>query len=155
MKRLFTILLLSLSTTVAVSATSPKSLKPAEILRKYSKAIDLEKQTIGGLLMTVATLFGEGVNPGVHSITMYDFSMCPDVTLAALNDDIRRVDKSGYEAMIATHHHGQNNVILIDCDSKAIREVMIIDSGENYCEIIHIKGRIKPENIEKLMHGQF
>lgn len=119
-----------------------------QLFSKFANQDNVTHVTVGPFLMKISSCFTKTM--GVKSIEVLDFSECSDAIRKELATDFRKTKDPKFDTLIKTNDGGSQTTILVRIDQKTIRE-LIIFTNEDGNALIRIKGKIKPEDIDKVI----
>ncbi len=97
--------------------------------------------------MGLAGLFTDTM--GVNGVEILAFNNCDPTFKDKLNEDLKQLNQVGFETMIQANEGNQTAKIMIRIENEMIKDVVIV-AYDGELALIHIKGNIKPSNIEKV-----
>ena len=63
----------------------------------------------------------------------------------------KNLKTNGYEELVRSNEKGGRALILMRQKKNVIRELLILSAGDDDCSMVQFKGKIKPDDVEKLM----
>ncbi len=131
---------------ICQSAFGQKSMD--QLFKEFSKAKDVSTVNIGKITMSFAGLFTETM--GVDGIEVFSFDECGQEVKDKLANAVRNLKDSAYETMLSSNEADERTRILVKIKDDMIREMVVVTTGKNNA-LIRIKGKIKPEDIQKVV----
>lgn len=151
MKRLSLILLCGLLST-SLFCQSKVSIE--HLYNHFSQEKNVEKVNIGGLLMLVAkpfmTKYADGLN--ISSVKVMSFDECSQDVKLRFNSLAERLNDDKYEVLLKANEKDEKTRIFARVQNDAIRELIIVSMGDDPA-LIRIKGKIRPEDVQKLVNS--
>ena len=148
--------LVAIALMIACQNTFAQSTK--DIFEEFGKEWNAESVTISPFLMTIGRLFMDNNTPSItksiRSMKVLDLEDCSDKVKARFNEKMNNLQLEGYETMIQTIDNGENVRILSRMENDAIRELLIVCTGNDDCALIQLNGKIKKEDIAELVNEE-
>ncbi len=152
MKRLSLILLCSFLST-AVFCQSNVSF--SHLYNQFSQEKNVEKVSVGGLLMFIAKPFmykyANGIN--ISSVKVMSLDACSYDVKCRFNALVEKLNDNKYELLLRTNEKNEKTRIYARLKNNAIRELIIVCAGDEPA-FVHIKGKIKPEEVQTLVNSK-
>lgn len=63
---------------------------------------------------------------------------------------VKALSKEGYEQMVNSNDEGEKAQILVKTKGNTVTEMLVISIDGDECALVHICGKIRPEDIQKL-----
>lgn len=122
------------------------------LFTKFAKQEKVTRVTVGPLLMKISSCFTKTM--GVNSIEVLDFSECSAALQKELAADFKKIKDPKFETLVTVNEANEHTTVLIRAEKKMIRELIVFTTGGDQA-LIRIKGKIKPEDINKVVkdHG--
>ena len=138
---------------LSLSAFGQSQVSFDRLYRQFAQEKNVEKVKVGGLLMFLAKPFvakyADWVS--ISSVQVLDLDGCaPDVKLR-FNSLAEKLNDDKYEVLLKTNEKDEKTRILARIKGDAIRELVFVSMGEDPT-IVRIKGKIKPEDVQKLVN---
>lgn len=151
MKRLSFILLCGLLST---SLFCQKNVSFQYLYNQFSQEQNVENVNVGGLLMLMAKPFmkkyADGLN--ISSVKVMSFDECSQDVKLRFNELAERLNDDKYEVLLKSNEKDEKTRIFARVQNEAIRELVIVSIG-NDPAIVRIKGKIRPEDVQKLVNS--
>ncbi|MGI6048540.1 MAG: DUF4252 domain-containing protein [Petrimonas sp.] len=151
MKRLSLILLCGLLST-SVFCQSKVSFE--HLYNHFSQEKNVEKVNVGGLLLLMTKPFmkqyANGLN--ISSVKVMSFNECSQDVKLRFNALAERLNDDKYELLLKANEKDEKTRIFARVQNEAIRELIIVSMG-NDPTIVRIKGKIRPEDVQKLVNS--
>lgn len=148
--------ILCLLAILAMSMSDCYSQNVDQLLKKVSKAEDVEKVSINSFMMSLGKMFG-GVGDmplakGIESMDIFTLS-ANDTNLK--NDFVKLFnkpkDEKGYETLIFVKDKKDGIRILVKKEKDIIKDMIFLCMDEDEPTIIKFSGKIKEKDIDELM----
>lgn len=129
-----------------------------KLMKKASKAENVYKVKIGGLLMGVTKMCGSFDDipqiKGLNGMEVYDLSDCDEKTKEEIKQEFDKVkDGRGYETLVYTKDSKDAVRIMIKKDKKnTIKEMVFFLMDENDPSIVKLSGKFKEDDIAQLIN---
>lgn len=120
-----------------------------DIFNSFRGENNVTSVSLGELTMKLASLFTETM--GVDAIEILEFDDCSSDVKDRLSKAISNIKDPDYETMVTTNEDDSRTKILVKIKNEMIRELVVCTSGSDNA-LIRIKGKIKPEDIEKVIN---
>lgn len=149
MKRLSFILLCGL---LSASVFCQSRVSVEHLYNHFSHEENVEKVNVGGLLMFVAKPFMKKYAEGlqISSVKVMSFDACSQDVKLRFNALAERLNDDKYEVLLKANEKDEKTRIFARIQKNAIRELIIVSMG-NEPALVRIKGRIRPEDVQKIM----
>lgn len=148
--------LVAIALMIACQNTFAQSTK--DIFEEFGKEWNAESVTISPFLMTIGRLFMDNDTPdivkSIRSMKVLDLEDCSNKVKTRFNEKVNSLQLEGYETMIQTIDNGENVRILSRMENDAIRELLIVCTGNDDCALIQLNGKIKKEDIAELVNEE-
>lgn len=148
--------LVAIALMIACQNTFAQSTK--DIFEEFGKEWNAESVTISPFLMTIGRLFMDNDTPdivkSIRSMKVLDLEDCSYKVKTRFNEKVNSLQLEGYETMIQTIDNGENVRILSRMENDAIRELLIVCTGNDDCALIQLNGKIKKEDIAELVNEE-
>jgi 7-cyano-7-deazaguanine synthase in queuosine biosynthesis len=119
-----------------------------ELFNNYSKYKNVTHVKLGGLVMLFARAFTDTM--GVTGVEVFSFDECDKQVIDELNDAIKNLKDNSYETLVSTTQDGERTKVLVKIKEDFINEIVVISGGSDPA-LIRITGKIKPEDIQKVI----
>ena len=148
--------LVAIALMIACQNTFAQSTK--DIFEEFGKEWNAESVTISPFLMTIGRLFMDNDTPNIvksiRSMKVLDLEDCSNKVKTRFNEKVNSLQLEGYETMIQTIENGEKVRILTRMENDAIRELLIVCTGNDDCALIQLNGKIKKEDIAELVNEE-
>ena len=148
--------LVAIALMIACQNTFAQSTK--DIFEEFGKEWNAESVTISPFLMTIGRLFMDNDTPdivkSIRSMKVLDLEDCSNKVKTRFNEKVNSLQLEGYETMIQTIDNGEDVRILSRMENDAIRELLIVCTGNDDCALIQLNGKIKKEDIAELVNEE-
>lgn len=149
-KRLSLILLCGL---LAFSAYSQSKVSFEHLYNRFAQEKNAEKVKVGGLLMfltkPLVAKYADGFN--ISSVHVLALEECSQDVKLRFNTLAEKLIDDKYEVLLKANDKEEKTRILARFQNDAIRELVIVSMG-NEPTLVRIKGKIKPEDVQKLVN---
>jgi len=122
------------------------------LFREFSNSPAATSVNIGKITMSFASLFTETM--GVDGVEVFSFDECAQEVKDRLATAVSNLKDAAYETMISSNENGERVRVLVRIDEEMIREMVVVVTGNSHA-LVRIKGKIKPEDIQRVVdkHG--
>ena len=148
--------LVAIALMIACQTTFAQSTK--DIFEEFGKEWNAESVTISPFLMSIGRLFMDNDTPdiakSIRSMKVLDLEDCSNEVKERFNQKVNNLQLEGYETMIQTIENGEKVRILTRMKNDAIRELLIVCTGNDDCALIQLNGKIKKEDIAELVNEE-
>ena len=148
--------LVAIALMIACQTTFAQSTK--DIFEEFGKEWNAESVSISPFLMTIGRLFMDNDTPdiakSIRSMKVLDLEDCSSKVKTRFNEKVNNLQLEGYETMIQTIEDGEKVRILTRMENDAIRELLIVCTGNDDCALIQLNGKIKKEDIAELVNEE-
>lgn len=103
---------------------------------------------VGGFTMKMASLFTETM--GVQSVDVLELAECSSDTKQHFQESLAAFQDPAFETVITSNEASGRTKVLFKIEEDHIREILLYTTG-NDCSLIHIKGKISPKDLEKIV----
>lgn len=156
MKKL--IIALLLLCTVQVSFAQ----KAGDIFSKFKNKPKAEYVHIPRIMLSMARKFMKNdeekdaikIIKHINSIRILDLEECSTDIKTEFYNETKNFSINGYEELITTTDEDERTLILTKSKGNNITEMLILETSNDDCELIQIKGKIKQAEIEQIVRGQ-
>ena len=145
MKKLFIII----ASFLAISELSYGQNTVDDLFKQFAKRENTTSVHIGKMTMGFASLFTETM--GVNNIEVIDLEDCSENIGAEFCKAVSELKDPEYETMISSNEDDERTRILVKMEKDYIKEMVILTSGDDNV-IVRLKGKIKPEDINKVIN---
>ena len=148
--------LVAIALMIACQTTFAQSTK--DLFEEFGKEWNAESVSISPFLMTIGHLFMDSDTPdiakSIRSMKVLDLEDCSSKVKTRFNEKVNNLQLEGYETMIQTIENGEKVRILTRMENDAIRELLIVCTGNDDCALIQLNGKIKKEDIAELVNEE-
>ena len=148
--------LVAIALMIACQNTFAQSTK--EIFEEFGKEWNAESVSIPSFIMSIGRLFMDDDTPeiakSIDFMKILDLEDCSSKVKARFNEKVNNLQLEGYETMIQTIENGEKVRILTRMENDAIRELLIVCTGNDDCALIQLNGKIKKEDIAELVNEE-
>lgn len=150
---------LVLSLLLIVASASAQAQTPGDLFRYFKGAKDAEYVHLGKLAFALMRPFVKGEEDAgtrmamrsIRSLKALDLDDCTDEVKHKFAQMAKNLKTSGYEELVRSNEGGERALILMRQKKNVIRELLILSFGDGNCSMVQFKGKIKPDDVEKLM----
>jgi DNA replication protein DnaC len=104
---------------------------------------------IGNFTMFLANLLTD--TKGVSNIEIFSLEECEKKTKDYFNEAIKNIKDKNYENVIYNSNNGERTRVLLKIKDNYVSEIIIISSGGDDPALVHIKGKIKQDDIKNVI----
>ena len=115
-----------------------------QLFKEFSKEKNVTRVKLGGFAMSFAD------TKGVSGVEVYSFDECADNVKNNINTAIKNLDDSSYDTLVSTNEKGERTKVLVKIEKDFIKEIVVLTGGDDPA-LIKIKGKIKPEDVKKVV----
>lgn len=151
MKRLSIILLCAL---LSASAFCQSKVSFNQLYNRFSKEKNVEKVNVGGLLMFAAKPFIKNQTGGIDisSVRVMSFDGCSRDVKLRFNEMAEKLNDDKYEVLLKSNEKDEKTRIFARVENNTINELIIVSMGDDPA-LVRIKGKIRPEDVQKLVNS--
>lgn len=128
------------------------------LMRKYKHSPKAEYVHVPKMMMTLAKAIKTGDADDyskyikhINSIKVLDMEDCSKAVKQQFFKDVARLKTVGYEELMTAKEADEQTVIMVKRNKTRIKELVIIDSGDDNAALIQILGNIKNSEIQKII----
>lgn len=88
---------------------------------------------------------------GVNSVKTLDMEDCSSEVKESFLKDVNKLNLSGYETLVQTKEKGETVKLIAKMDKEAIRELIILITGNEECGLTLLEGKLMKEDINMIM----
>jgi hypothetical protein len=88
---------------------------------------------------------------GVNSVKTLDMEDCSSEVKESFLKDANKLNLSGYETLVQTKEKGETVKLIAKMDKEAIRELIILITGNEECGLTLLEGKLMKEDINMIM----
>ena len=121
-----------------------------QLFKEFSKEKNVTQVKLGGFAMSFANIFAD--TKGVSGVEVYSFDECADNVKNNINTAIKNLDDSSYDTLVSTNEKGERTKVLVKIEKDFIKEIVVLAGGDDPA-LIRIKGKIKPEDVKKIVEN--
>lgn len=148
--------LVAIALMIACQSTFAQS--TTAIFEEFGKEWNAESVSISPFLMTIGRLFMDDDTPdiakSIRSMKVLDLEDCSSKVKERFNEKVNNLQLEGYETMIQTIENGEKVRILTRIENNAVRELLIVCTGNDDCALIQLNGKIKKEDIAEIVNEE-
>ena len=149
---------LILSLLIIVASVSAQGQTPGDLFSRFKGAKDAEYVHLGKLAFALLRPFTKGEEDAgarmamrsVRSIRTLDLEDCADDVKRKFTQMAQGLKTHGYEELVSSNEDGERALIIMRQKKNVIRELLILSSGDD-CSMVQLKGKIRPDDVEKLV----
>jgi translation elongation factor EF-G len=121
---------------------------------EFSNEKKAENVNIGGLLLKMANpSFGKKSDSKISSVRVLSLEECTADVKQRFNEKALNFNDRAFELFLSENEPNEKVRIHFKIQDDMIREMVIFTLGDNPA-MVHIKGKIKPSDIEKMNNGR-
>lgn len=152
MKKRINIILLCGLLTSSVFCQSKVSYN--QLYNRFAREKNVEKVNLSGLLMfMIKPLTAKYTGFNISGVSVMSLDECSREVKLKFNELAGRFDDDKYELLMMANDKNEKVRIFGNIRNDIIRELVIVTMGDDPA-IVRIKGKIKPEDIHKLMNNK-
>lgn len=128
------------------------------LMRKYKHSPKAEYVHVPKMMMTLAKAIKTGDADDytkylkhIDSIKVLDMEDCSKAVKQQFFKDVARLKTVGYEELMTAKEADEQTVIMVKRSKTKIKELVIVDSGDDNAALIQILGNIKNSEIQKIL----
>ncbi len=128
------------------------------LMRKYKHSPKAEYVHVPKMMMTLAKAIKTGDADDytkylkhIDSIKVLDMEDCSNAVKQQFFKDVTRLKTVGYEELMTAKEADEQTVIMVKRSKTRIKELVIVDSGDDNAALIQILGNIKNSEIQKIL----
>lgn len=128
------------------------------LMRKYKHSPKAEYVHVPKLMMSLAKAIKTGDADDytkylkhIDSIKVLDMEDCSNAVKQQFFKDVTQLKTAGYEELMTVKEADEQTVILVKRNKTGIKELVIVDSGDDDAALIQIMGHIKDSEIQKII----
>lgn len=128
------------------------------LMRKYKHSPKAEYVHVPKMMMTLAKAIKTGDADDyskyikhINSIKVLDMEDCSKAVKQQFFKDVARLKTIGYEELMTAKEADEQTVIMVKGSKTRIKELVIVDSGDDNAALIQILGNIKNSEIQKII----
>ncbi|MGM9699957.1 MAG: DUF4252 domain-containing protein [Prevotella sp.] len=136
---------------------------PDEIFEKFRSLPKAEYVHVPKLLLKMGTAYvkSEGNDAAARiaskltSVRVLDLEDCSKRVKADFAKDISGLKLTGYESLLKANGDGERVEVLIRQQGSVIHEMLIVNSGDDDCQLVQLKGKISQKDIDQLVKSEW
>lgn len=128
------------------------------LMRKYKHSPKAEYVHVPKMMMSLAKAIKTGDADDyskyikhINSIKVLDMEDCSKAVKQQFFKDVARLKTVGYEELMTAKEADEQTVIMVKSSKTRIKELVIVDSGDDNAALIQILGNIKNSEIQKII----
>lgn len=128
------------------------------LMRKYKHSPKAEYVHVPKLMMSLAKTIMTADSDDytkyikhINSIKVLDMEDCSNAVKQQFFKDVARLKTTGYEELMTAKEADEQTVIMVKRSKTGIKELVIVDSGDDNAALIQIMGNIKNSEIQKIL----
>lgn len=148
-KRLF---LISLCGLLSLTVYCQSQVSFEHLYNRFAQEKNAEKVKVGGLLMFLTRPLVEKYTDGLNISSVHVLALdgCSQEVKHRFNTLAEKLNDNKYEVLLKANDQKEKTRILARLQNDAIRELIIVSMGEEPA-LVRIKGKIKSEDVQKLV----
>lgn len=136
---------------------------PDEIFEKFRSLPKAEYVHVPKLLLKMGTTYAKSegndaaarIASKLTSVRVLDLEDCSKRVKADFAKDISGLKLTGYESLVRANGDGERVEVLIRQQGSVIREMLIVNSGDDDCQLVQLKGKISQKDIDQLVKSEW
>ena len=157
MKKMMLTALVAMFSLAAVCGT------PDEIFEKFRSLPKAEYVHVPKLLLKMGTTYAKSegndaaarIASKITSVSVLDMEDCSKRVKADFAKDISGLKLTGYESLLKANGDGERVEVLIRQQGSVICEMLIVNSGDDDCQLVQLKGKISQKDIDQLVKSEW
>lgn len=128
------------------------------LMKKYKNSPKAEYVHVPKAMITLAKAIKTGDADDytkylkhIDSIKVLDMEDCSNAVKQQFFKDVARLKTTGYEELVTAKEADEQTVIMVKRSKTGIKELVIVDSGDDDAALIQIMGNIKDSEIQKIV----
>lgn len=128
------------------------------LMKRYKNSPKAEYVHVPKMMMTLAKAIKTGDADDytkylkhIDSIKVLDMEDCSNAVKQRFFKDVTQLNTAGYEELMTAKEADEQTVILAKRNKTGIKELVIVDSGDDDAALIQIMGNIKNSEIQKII----
>lgn len=128
------------------------------LMRKYKHSPKAEYVHVPKMMMSLAKTMMTADSDDytkyikhINSIKVLDMEDCSKAVKQQFFKDVARLKTTGYEELMTAKEADEQTVIMVKRSKTRIKELVIVDSGDDNAALIQIMGNIKDSEIQKIL----
>jgi hypothetical protein len=128
-----------------------------DMFNRYKEKEGAESVSIPSFLIKLGHLFMDKDDKdyllikGVNSVKTLDMEDCSSEVKESFLKDANKLNLSGYETLVQTKEKGETVKLIAKMDEEAIRELIILITGNEECGLTLLEGKLMKEDINMIM----
>lgn len=94
-----------------------------------------------------------GLASKITAVRILDLDDCSREVKQRFMADVKNMGENGYETLMKVNDDGENVKLLLKREGTDITELLIINTSESDAELVQLKGRIREEEISRIMES--
>lgn len=128
------------------------------LMRKYKHSPKAEYVHVPKMMMSLAKTIMTADSDDytkyikhINSVKVLDMEDCSNAVKQQFFKDVSRLKTVGYEELMTAKEADEQTVIMVKRSRTGIKELVIVDSGDDDAALIQILGNIKNSEIQKIL----
>lgn len=128
------------------------------LMKKYKSSPKAEYVHVPKAMITLAKAIKTGDADDytkylkhIDSIKVLDMEDCSNAVKQQFFKDVTQLKTAGYEVLMTAKEADEQTVIMVKRSKTGIKELVIVDSGDDDAALIQIMGNIKDSEIQKIV----
>lgn len=128
------------------------------LMKKYKSSPKAEYVHVPKAMITLAKAIKTGDADDytkylkhIDSIKVLDMEDCSNAVKQQFFKDVARLKTTGYEELVTAKEADEQTVIMVKRNKTGIKELVIVNSGDDDAALIQILGNIKNSEIQKIV----
>ena len=154
MKKIIISLLIMFVSASAIAQT------PDELFSQYKGKKNAEYVHMGRVLFKLLKPLvkhnaddptAKAVMRSIKSMRVLNLEECSQKVKQEFAQSAKGLTSKGYEPIVSSNTDGERTLILVRQKKSAIRELLILNTSDDDCTLLQLKGKIKPDNISDII----
>lgn len=128
------------------------------VFREFKDVRNAEYVSVSPFLLMIVKMFSSGddndISKRIKSVKVLDLEECSSHVKEKFCKRIENLNDKDFETLMSMKDDEDNVRILVKEHKQIIKELVIVCGGQEDCALIHIKGNIRPEDIETMVKDE-
>ena len=133
---------------------------PDELFMQYKGKKNAEYVHLGRLLFTLVKPLvnhhaddpsARKVMRCIKSMRVLNLEECSQKVRQQFTQSAKGLTTKGYEPIVSSNSDGERTLILVRQKKNSIRELLILNTSDEDCTLVQLKGKINPDNVSDII----